>query len=57
VDHQLQQPLTISTWAKTNGKDVKFDQENTGFGWKTESVQPAYVGVQPTSCQLKRPTR
>lgn len=56
-DHQMQQPLFISVWTKTDGKTVKFDQENTGYGWKTESYQPLYVGVQPTSCQMKRPAK
>jgi branched-chain amino acid transport system substrate-binding protein len=57
VDHQLQQPLIIAVWSKTDGKAVKFDQEKTGYGWRTESFQPAYVGVQPTSCQMKRPAK
>ncbi|HET7772667.1 MAG TPA: branched-chain amino acid ABC transporter substrate-binding protein [Burkholderiaceae bacterium] len=57
MDHQLQQPLVIATWAKVDGKSVKIDQENTGFGWRTESVQPAFVGVQPSSCQMKRPAQ
>lgn len=56
ADHQLQQPIYINTWSKTNGKDVKYDQENTGYGWKTEKKIPAYVATQPTSCQMKRPT-
>ena len=55
-DHQLQQPLYISTWTKVNGKDVKFDQENTGYGWKTDVKLDTHVGVQPTSCQMKRPS-
>ena len=55
TDNQLQQPLYISTWTKVNGKDVKYDQENTGFGWKTEMKVETYVGTQPTSCQMKRP--
>lgn len=54
-DHQLQQPIYITTWTKTNGKDVKFDQENTGHGWKTEQKIDAYVASQPTSCNMKRP--
>jgi len=54
-DHQLQQPLYIATWVKTNGKDVKFDQENTGLGWKTNQKIDAFVATQPTSCQMKRP--
>jgi len=55
TDHQLQQTLYVSTWTKTNGKDVKYDQENTGYGWKTDQKVEAYVGTQPTSCQMKRP--
>lgn len=54
-DHQLQQPIYIASWVKTNGKDVKFDQENTGHGWKTEQKIDAYVASQPTSCNMKRP--
>jgi branched-chain amino acid transport system substrate-binding protein len=54
-DHQLQQPLYIATWMKTNDKDVKFDQESTGFGWKTDIKLDAFVATQPTSCQMKRP--
>ncbi len=55
ADHQLQQPIYITTWVKTNGKDVKFDQENTGYGWKTDQKIDAYVASQPTSCAMKRP--
>ena len=57
ADHQLQQPIYINTWTRTNGKDVKYDQENTGFGWKTEKKIDAYVATQPTSCQMKRPAK
>ncbi|HZV67519.1 MAG TPA: branched-chain amino acid ABC transporter substrate-binding protein [Telluria sp.] len=55
ADHQLQQPLYIATWTKVNGKDVKYDQENTGYGWRVEKKIDAYVAGQPTSCQMKRP--
>ena len=55
LDHQLQQSLAISSWQKKDGKAVKYDDEKTGYGWRSESVQPAYVGVQPSSCQMKRP--
>ncbi|MFZ6675790.1 branched-chain amino acid ABC transporter substrate-binding protein [Undibacterium sp. Rencai35W] len=55
LDHQIQQPLYIATWVKTNGKDVKFDQENTGLGWKTNQKIDAFVATQPSSCQMKRP--
>jgi branched-chain amino acid transport system substrate-binding protein len=55
TDHQLQQPLYIAKWVKVNGKDVKYDQENTGYGWKTEALLPTYLATQPTSCQMQRP--
>ena len=42
-------------WVKVDGKTVKYDQEKTGYGWKTVAVIPAYVATQPTSCQMKRP--
>ena len=54
-DHQAQQSLVVATWTKVNGKDVKYDQENTGYGWKTNAVLDQYVAAQPTSCQMKRP--
>jgi len=54
-DHQAQQPLYIAKWVKVNGKDVKFDQENTGYGWKTEALLPTYIATQGTSCQMQRP--
>jgi len=57
TDHQLQQPLYIATWTKINGKDVKYDQENTGYGWKTDQKIDSYVAAQPTSCQMKRPVQ
>ncbi|MBK4734583.1 branched-chain amino acid ABC transporter substrate-binding protein [Noviherbaspirillum pedocola] len=57
TDHQLQQPLYIATWVKVNGKDVKYDQENTGYGWRTDQKIDSYVASQPTSCQMKRPAQ
>jgi len=57
ADHQLQEPLYIATWTKVNGKDVRYDQENTGYGWKTNQKIESFVASQPTSCQMKRPAR
>jgi branched-chain amino acid transport system substrate-binding protein len=56
-DHQLQQVLYIATWSKKDGKEVKYDQENTGYGWKTNQKIESYVAAQPTSCEMKRPVR
>ena len=70
ADHQLIQPLYISTVHKAyhdpkskdpkdpkKGTDpqVKYDQDNSGFGFKTDTRIEAYVSAQPTSCQMKRP--
>ena len=54
-DHQAQQAVYVSSWQKVDGKTVKFDQENTGYGWRTEATLDPYVASQPTSCQMKRP--
>ena len=35
-NHQLVQPLFISSFVKTGGKGVKYDVERTGMGFKTE---------------------
>jgi branched-chain amino acid transport system substrate-binding protein len=57
TDHQIQEPLYIATWVKTDGKKVRYDQENTGYGWRTDQKIDTYVASQPTSCQMKRPTK
>ena len=56
-DHQMQQNVYIATWSKVDGKGVKYDAENTKYGWKQEVMLPAYVAAQPTSCQMKRPAK
>ncbi|MNN10999.1 Leucine-, isoleucine-, valine-, threonine-, and alanine-binding protein precursor [compost metagenome] len=55
TDHQAQQPLVVATWTRIDGKEIKYDQENTGYGWKTNAQMDQYVSAQPTSCQMKRP--
>ena len=54
-DHQAQAPLYIGTWAKADGKVVRFDQEKTGYGWKPEVKITAEMASQPTTCTMKRP--
>jgi len=56
ADHQAQQPIYVATWSKVNHKDVRYDQENTGYGWRTDVKVPAANATQPTSCQMKRPS-
>jgi branched-chain amino acid transport system substrate-binding protein len=57
TDHQLLGPLYLGIWAKQDGKRVKYDAENTGYGFRVEAAVDAYVSAQPTSCQMKRPPR
>ena len=51
-DHQLLAPLYAAVFTK----DVKYDSENTGLGWKTTLTLPAAELAPPTTCQMKRPT-
>jgi branched-chain amino acid transport system substrate-binding protein len=53
-DHQLQQPLYISEWAKVDAKHP-YSVENTGFNFREVKAIPAYVASTPTACQMKRP--
>jgi branched-chain amino acid transport system substrate-binding protein len=55
ADHQLQQVLHVASWQKVDGKQVRFDSENTGIGWRTEKMLDSFVAAQPTSCNMKRP--
>ncbi len=55
-DHQLQQPLYISTFTKAGGA-VKHESEKTGFGFRTEKMVPTYVASTPTSCTMQRPPK
>jgi branched-chain amino acid transport system substrate-binding protein len=59
ADHQLINPLYISTIyraaSKGGPKEVRYDLENSGLGFKTDAMIPAYVAAQPTSCQMRRP--
>lgn len=56
-DHQLIQPLYISTMTKAGTKAVKYDVENTGLGWKTDTRIEAANTAMPTPCKMKRPTK
>ena len=61
TDHQLLAPLYISTIEKTAAKggpkEVVYDLENQGIGFKTDARFEPYVSAQPTTCQMKRPPK
>src|ERR1700761_2652326 len=50
-DHQLLMPYYAGTFTK----DVKYDSEKTGLGWKTTSIATTEDLTLPTVCQMKRP--
>ena len=51
-DHQA----LMTYYGAIFSRDVKYDSEKTGLGWKTTAVvQAAEVG-QPTTCKMKRPS-
>ncbi len=54
-DHQLMQNLYISTFTKADGKSVKYDVEDTGFGFKTDIELQRKDTMLPTTCKMKRP--
>ncbi len=54
-NHQLIQPLYISTLVKANGRDVKFEIEKTGLGFRTDARIEGKDTVMPTTCKMQRP--
>ena len=54
-DHQLMQPLFVSIMAKADGQSVKYDLDDSGFGFRTEQVVPVAATVLPTTCKMERP--
>jgi branched-chain amino acid transport system substrate-binding protein len=50
-DHQLLMPY----YAGIFSKDVKYDAEHTGFGWKNYMTATAADLTLPTVCKMKRP--
>ena len=54
-NHQLIQPLYVSTYVKADGKDVKNDVERTGNGFKTDRRIEGKDTVMQTTCKMERP--
>ena len=50
-DHQLLMPFYAGVFTK----DVKYDSEHTGLGWKTLATATAADLTLPTTCKMKRP--
>ena len=54
-NHQLIQPLFINSFARADGKDVKFDWDHSGLGFKTERRIEGRYTIMPTTCKMERP--
>jgi branched-chain amino acid transport system substrate-binding protein len=54
-DHQLYQPMFISTMVKAGNDKVVFDVEKTGLGWRTDMRVDTETTMRPTVCKMKRP--
>jgi branched-chain amino acid transport system substrate-binding protein len=54
-NHQLMQPLYVSTFKKSGSEGVKFDVERMGIGPMTDSITNAEDTVLPTTCEMQRP--
>jgi branched-chain amino acid transport system substrate-binding protein len=53
-DHQLVSAQYLATFSKTGGA-VKYDLENTGYGWKTDVRVEGNDAILPTTCKMDVP--
>jgi len=51
ADHQILMPFYAASFTK----DVKYDAEKTGFGWKADFTATSEDLTLPTTCKMKRP--
>ncbi|HEX2531436.1 MAG TPA: branched-chain amino acid ABC transporter substrate-binding protein [Burkholderiaceae bacterium] len=57
ADHQLIQPLYVSVMQKLSGGTIRFDNEGSGYGFKTERYLSAAATELPTACVMQRPQK
>ncbi|MBV8627887.1 MAG: branched-chain amino acid ABC transporter substrate-binding protein, partial [Paraburkholderia sp.] len=55
ADHQLIQPLYVMGMDKAGTPGVRFDNEGSGYGFRTVLALPPERTVLPTVCRMKRP--
>ncbi len=56
-DHQLYQPMFISTMVKAGTDKVPFDVEKTSLGWRTDMRVETETTMRPTVCKMERPKK
>jgi branched-chain amino acid transport system substrate-binding protein len=54
-DHQVIQPLYVMQMDKAGTPGVRYDNEGSGYGFRTVLELPPERTVLPTVCQMKRP--
>ena len=54
-DHQIIVPLFLMNFTKVGQPGVKYDEEGTGYGWKTEALIPARDAIPAMKCAMERP--
>ncbi|PVX74693.1 branched-chain amino acid ABC transporter substrate-binding protein [Paraburkholderia unamae] len=54
-DHQAIQPLYVMQMDKQGTAGVRYDNEGSGYGFRTMLALPAQRTVPATSCKMKRP--
>lgn len=55
ADHQFIQPLVVSGMERVGGPGVRFDNEGSGYGFRTlRSLTPEQT-AQPHQCRMERP--
>ena len=59
TDHQLLQPLFVSTLVRTaargGDRSVRYDVENSGLGFMTDTRIEPWTSALPTACRMERP--
>ncbi len=54
-DHQFIQPLYVSMMQRAGSDGARFDNEGSGYGFKTVRYLSAAQTEQPTACRMTRP--
>jgi len=54
-DHQFLQPLVVSVMGKAGTPGVRFDNEGSGYGFRTLRTVAANDSALPTPCKMQRP--
>ena len=54
-DHQLVEPVFVASFTKAGKDGVKYDSDDTGYGWKTDMRIDAKENILPTTCKMERP--